>query len=123
MMSSKVTIYLDMLGALMEDRVVIDVYGTFIITVPWSRIRDRCTYVGKQPMYPNNISGVAMARYSASMEERETIFCFLLFQELRGLPRKTQSSVVDLRSTRSPAKSASEKAQSLRDDVGEYRRL
>uniref|UniRef100_A0A803PYV5 Uncharacterized protein n=1 Tax=Cannabis sativa TaxID=3483 RepID=A0A803PYV5_CANSA len=32
----------------------------------------------------------AMALYSASTEERETVCCFLDFQDMRDLPKKTQ---------------------------------
>ncbi|KAJ0754024.1 hypothetical protein HanPI659440_Chr09g0342361 [Helianthus annuus] len=44
------------------------------------------------------ISQVAehMARYSASAEDRETVFCFLLFHDTKELPRKMQKPVTDL---------------------------
>lgn len=48
-----------------------------------------------------------IAQYLASVDERETISCFLLFQEKKESPRKIQNSVVDLRSVGSLAQSAS----------------
>ena len=50
---------------------------------------------------------VDSARYSASVEERDTIFCFLKDHEMGFEPRKTTSPVVDLLSLGSPAQSAS----------------
>jgi len=38
---------------------------------------------------------VARARYLASGEERETVVCFLDFQEIREVPRSMQRPVVD----------------------------
>ncbi|KAJ0510573.1 hypothetical protein HanIR_Chr11g0542321 [Helianthus annuus] len=37
-----------------------------------------------------------MDLYSASADERETMLCFLLFQETREFPRKIQYPVTDL---------------------------
>ena len=47
------------------------------------------------------------ARYSASMEDRETVYCFLEDHEMGLLPKKTTKPVVDLLSLGSPAQSAS----------------
>lgn len=52
----------------------------------------------------------ARARYSASVEERDTTSCFLLFQAIREEPRKIENHVVDFLSLTSPAQSESEKA-------------
>lgn len=49
---------------------------------------------------------VAVARYSASTEERATTIYFLLFQENIESPRKTHNPVGDLQSITSPAQSA-----------------
>ena len=38
-----------------------------------------------------------MERYSASAEERETVCCFLVFQEIGDFPRKTNLPVSDRR--------------------------
>ena len=51
---------------------------------------------------------VAMALYSASAEDRETVACFLDFQEIRESPRKMQNPVTDLRESGQPAQSASQ---------------
>ncbi|MFS7909786.1 hypothetical protein Hanom_Chr02g00098591 [Helianthus anomalus] len=36
-----------------------------------------------------------IARYSASAEDLEMVDCFLLFHEIRELPKKTQKPVID----------------------------
>ena len=53
----------------------------------------------------------ASARYSASVDDRETVDCFLEDQEIGLEPRKTKMPVVDFLSDGSPAQSASEKAE------------
>ncbi|KAI0494907.1 hypothetical protein KFK09_025053 [Dendrobium nobile] len=50
----------------------------------------------------------ASARYSDSVDDLATVFCFLTVQEMRVLPRKVQCPVVDFRVLGSPAQSASE---------------
>lgn len=37
-----------------------------------------------------------IARYSASADNRETVCCFLDFQDINEPPRKTQNPVIDL---------------------------
>lgn len=53
---------------------------------------------------------IAIKRYSASAEDNEIVFCFLLFHEIKEFPRKTQYPVVERRVTGHPAQSASQKA-------------
>lgn len=48
-----------------------------------------------------------IARYLASVLERETTACFLLRQEIREDPKKMQHPVVERRSVGSPTQSAS----------------
>ena len=55
----------------------------------------------------------AKARYSASVEELETVDCFLEDQEIGFEPRKTSIPVVDFLSMGSPTQSASEKVSGL----------
>jgi len=50
---------------------------------------------------------MAIDRYSASAEERETMCCFLVFQDTGELPRKTIQPVSDRRVRGQPAQSAS----------------
>ena len=53
----------------------------------------------------------ASARYSASVDDRKTVDCFLEDQEIGLEPRKTKMPVVAFLSDGSPAQSASEKAE------------
>lgn len=47
---------------------------------------------------------VTKAQYwSASVEERETVVCFLVYQEIKVDPRLTQKPVVEQRSSGQPA--------------------
>jgi len=49
-----------------------------------------------------------MARYSASAEDFETVFCFLVFQETKDEPRKMQYPVRDLADNLQDPQSASQ---------------
>lgn len=46
-------------------------------------------------MHKTSLVVVANARYSASVEERDMVICFLVFQEIRASPWKTQKPVTD----------------------------
>ena len=50
------------------------------------------------------------ALYSALADDQETVCCFLDFQEINDLPRKTQQHVIDLLVSGHPAQSEFEKA-------------
>ena len=63
---------------------------------------------------------LAMARYSASALDLETVVCRLEDHEMRELPRMTQKPDVERRVSGQPAQSASEYAVSVVD--GEARR-
>ena len=52
----------------------------------------------------------ASARYSASVDDLETVGCFFDFQDMRESPRKTQKPVTERRESGHPAQSESEKA-------------
>lgn len=65
----------------------------------------------------------AIARYSASVEDRETTFCFLFFQEIRESPIKIQKLVVDFRSVGSLAQLASEYVRNSKEEVDGNKRL
>ena len=54
----------------------------------------------------------ATTRYLASVDERETIVCFLDFHEINDSPKKTQNPVTDLRVSTHPAQSKPLKALS-----------
>ena len=64
--------------------------------------------------HANSAAVEAKARYSASVEDRETVDCFLEDQEIGLEPRKITIPVVDFLSVGSPAQSASEKAEKVR---------
>ncbi|CAL0335062.1 unnamed protein product [Lupinus luteus] len=53
-------------------------------------------------------AAIARALYSASKEDLETVFCFLLFQETRALPIKKHQPVIDLLVSTHLAQSESE---------------
>ena len=57
----------------------------------------------------NSIVAVTIARYSASVEERATVSCFVELQEIGLTPRKIRKAPVEVRSSRLVAQSASEK--------------
>lgn len=59
-----------------------------------------------------SMAAATRERNSASMEDRETIFCLETFQEMRVWPRNMQKPVVDRRSMMSLFQSTSEKAVS-----------
>ena len=59
----------------------------------------------------------AIARYSTSVEDLDTISYFLFLQEIRESPKKIQNPVVDLRSVGSLAQSASEYTRSSKEEV------
>ena len=52
-----------------------------------------------------------IARYSASTEESDTVFCLFVHQEISEDPKKTQYPVVDLLVIGQPAQSESQKAR------------
>lgn len=55
----------------------------------------------------------ASARYSVSVEDRDTVGCRLAFQEISDSPMKMQKLVVDFIMTAHEPQSASEKACTL----------
>jgi len=63
------------------------------------------------------------ARYSTSVEDWETIDCFLLFEEIRKSFTKIQKLVTDLWSVRLLSWSTSEYARSSKKEVDESKRL
>ena len=58
----------------------------------------------------------AKALYSASVEEREMVTCFLDFHEMSESPRKTQKPITERLESTQVAQSAFEKAQIWREE-------
>jgi len=58
-----------------------------------------------------------MARYSASVEERETMSCFLVRQDMRDYPNRTAYPVVEHQPMGQLAQSESQYAMILADEV------
>lgn len=56
----------------------------------------------------------AIARYSASVDDLETLLCFLDFHEISEFPRKMQYPVTDRLVVRQPPQSESQKAFKMR---------
>ena len=52
----------------------------------------------------------AIALYSASVLDRDTVFCFFAHQDIKLEPKKIANPLVDFLSSEQPAQSASEKA-------------
>jgi hypothetical protein len=55
----------------------------------------------------SSAAALAIALYSDSVLDQETVGCFLELQEIRFVPRKTQNPEVDFRSSGHPAQLAS----------------
>lgn len=85
---------------------------------------ERVTSISKSNQRSQFISVLVddIARYSASVEERDTISCFLLFQKIRESSRKIQKHV-DFRIMESPAQSTSEQACNSNEDDEANKRL
>ena len=69
-------------------------------------------------MYRNQVTSqqvVTIKRYSASTLDRETVFCFLVFQDIDEFPRNIQYLVVNRCVSGHLDQSASQKAFSCSD--------
>ena len=76
-------------------------------------------------MYRNQVTSqkaAAIERYSAFALDRETVFCFLVFQEINEFPRNIQYHVVDRRVPGHLAQFSSQKAFSCSELVAEKKR-
>ena len=57
----------------------------------------------------SSVATAVMARYSASVEDRAIVCCFVELQEIGLTPRKMRKAPVEVRSSGLPAQSASKK--------------
>jgi len=124
MMTSKMTIDLNVLSALIKTElwaIWIELWLSQYIGVGWEK--DILISTSNQRNQTISLVVDVMARYSASVDDSETIDCFLLFQEIRESPKKIQNPVTDLRSVGSLPWSASEYARNSREEVDESNRL
>ena len=64
-----------------------------------------------------------IARYSASVEDLNTVVCFLHFHEIRESPRNIHQPVVDRRKSGQPPQSASAYADRRKEVSEGYKRL
>ena len=124
MMTSKMTIDLNVPSSFMKNRVVSNLNGIWLsqyIGVGW----ERKTPISVSNQRNQTISLVvdAISQYSALVEDWKTIDCFLLFQEIRESHKKIQKLVTDLRFVGSLPWSASEYARSFKEEVDEGKRL
>ena len=104
------TFDLNVLSSLMKNRVVSNLNRTPILA-------------SNQLNQTISLVVDVMARYSASVDDWETIDCFLLFQEIRESPKKIQNPVTDLRYVGSLPWSASKYARNSKEEVDESKRL
>ena len=106
---SDLAVDLKMLGAFVEDIIMSNVDSTTIVTIKRSGSGLWSIHVSQEPAKPNKFtSGVARARYSTSVLERETTSCFLPRHEIREVPNRKQKPVIKHQSVGSPAQLASE---------------
>ena len=103
-----------------EVTINLDVFSTFMKNRIFSNPNCTCIKRGVAPSEGNPMSestlrsqsiseqAADIARYSASVEDLETLSCFLHFQETRLSPKNMHHPVVDLRVSGQSAQSASE---------------
>lgn len=83
--SNRMTIYFNMLGTLMVNRISSYLNGTNIMSMKRSITRLRKTKLSLEAHKARQVADIA--RYSDSVEDLETRACFLLFQEIKESPR------------------------------------
>lgn len=74
-----------------------------------------CKSASRDNIQMNSHVALAMDLYSASVEDLDTLCCFLDFQEIKELPSITQKPDMDLRVSGHAAQSESENKFSKRD--------
>ena len=61
----------------------------------------------------SSIAAAAMTQYSASVEDRATVHCFVELQEIGLAPRNMRKAHVEVRSSGLPTQSTSEKPSNV----------
>jgi hypothetical protein len=118
MMMSKITIDLNVLSLFMKNWVVaiwIELWLSQYIGIGWER--ETPISVSNQRNQTIYLVIDAIARYSVSVEDWETIDCFLLFQEIRESPKKIHKLVMDLQYVGSLPWSTSKYACNSKEEV------
>ena len=91
MITNKMTIDLDVFSPFMEDIIVSNVNGTLVVTIKRSNRGCRQPKSLRSHRSQRSLDVVsARTRYSTSIQERATRFCFLLRQEIKEKPRRKQ---------------------------------
>jgi len=99
-------------------RIANEIGGTNVVTHHTSWSREYNSNINKQFSNPNGFNNcVGTARYSASVEDFETIGCFFKRQAITLGPKNTAQPVVDQQVSLHPAQSASEYATMRNRDV------
>lgn len=104
-----VTIYFNMFGTFMKNQVMSNVKSGLTVTKQFHGVRVRDPKIKKECFKPLKFRSSDL--YSASEEERETVCCFLVFQDIGELPRNTSQPVRDRRVNRQLAQSESHQAE------------
>jgi hypothetical protein len=107
LITNKMTVQLNVLSSFMEYGVCCNVKGCLAITIKKRRLRMTNVKISKQSPKPCKFT-----TSSSHSSDRDTVCCFLDFQEMRESPRNTQKPVVDLLESRQPAQSLSQNALS-----------
>lgn len=94
---SSMTIDINVLGPLMRNWIAGNSNGTLIVTIKKSGSSNSTLISTNQHNHTISFVVVAIIWYSTSMENRETIFCFLLFYEIRDLSKKMKKPIIGLR--------------------------
>lgn len=83
------TVNLDVFSAFVEDRISSNIDGGLTVTMKRNRVVDWNMKIGEKLAEPLQFTkGLAMDRYSASADDRDTLCCFLAFQEIGDKPNK-----------------------------------
>ena len=90
----KVAVNFNVLGPLMEDSIVGDLYSISLVNIKWSQTNDRSTEFRRRSQIIKLLAD-DMDVYYASAEDFETAGFFFHFQEIRDVPMNAHHPVVE----------------------------